>query len=118
MVDGMLSELKKIYHSLKGGTPGRRFTEYHARQRRQASRSQRMRIIKVSLGLALVVIGFLLSLPPGVPGFLLYLPGLALIAGQLQLVAIGLDRTERGLRALYRWLRKGLQKQLKQDNPD
>jgi hypothetical protein len=38
--------------------------------------------------------GFLLSLPPPMPGFLLLLPGLALIASQFGRVARALDHGE------------------------
>jgi hypothetical protein len=41
-----------------------------------------------------VIMGFLLSLPPPMPGFLLLLPGLALIASQFGRVARALDHGE------------------------
>lgn len=49
-----------------------------------------------------MILGFLLSLPPLVPGFLLWLPGLALIASQFDCVARTLDQGECLLRNLYR----------------
>jgi hypothetical protein len=53
-------------------------------------------------GLLLVILGLVLSLPPLVPGFLLWLPGLAMIAAQFDGVARALDRIEREARRLYR----------------
>ena len=50
-----------------------------------------------------MILGFVLSLPPLVPGFLLWLPGLALIAAQFDGVARALDQVECRAHKLYRW---------------
>ncbi len=55
-------------------------------------------------GLLLLVLGLILSLPPLVPGFLLWIPGLALIASQSIFTASVLDSGECLLRRLYRRL--------------
>jgi len=53
-------------------------------------------------GLLLVILGFILSLPPLAPEFLLWLPGMALIASQFACVARALDHGECMVRHLYR----------------
>jgi hypothetical protein len=57
------------------------------------------------MGLLLVVLGLVLSLPPLMPGFLLWLPGLALIAAQFGWVARALDQGECRARTLHRWMK-------------
>jgi hypothetical protein len=54
----------------------------------------------VGLGLVLVVVGVALPIPPGVPGFLVTLPGLGLLATQSRALARWLDRAELRLRRL------------------
>jgi UPF0716 family protein affecting phage T7 exclusion len=99
----MVNRWKKIYLQIAHGEPGRRFMDYH-RQRQQAEEGQTWKTpLYLVVGLVLVVAGSLLSLPPGVPGFLLTIPGLALIAARLKNFAQVLDQGER-------WLRRSLDK--------
>jgi hypothetical protein len=83
------------------GTPGQRFQQYY-RRRQQAMRAQPwQKAVSVGLGLVLVVVGVALSIPPGVPGFLITLPGLGLLATQSRTLARWLDRAELKLRRLF-----------------
>jgi hypothetical protein len=59
----------------------------------------------VIAGLALLIGGFLLSLPPGVPGFLLWVPGLALLAARFRGFAALLDGLEVRSRRIWQRLR-------------
>jgi Mg2+/Co2+ transporter CorC len=92
----MFERLKRTFHELKDGEPGRRFTAHHERHRR--TESHRESTLKTAAyligGFALLLGGLLLSLPPGVPGFLLWVPALGLLAARLRVVAVGLDRAE------------------------
>lgn len=96
----MLDNFRDMHRILKQGEPGRRFILYHDRQRRQDGKLFWHRVARLVLGFVLVVVGLLLSLPPGVPGFFLYIPGAVLIAGQLRIVALALDRMECAVRRL------------------
>lgn len=58
----------------------------------------------VAAGLALVIGGLVLSLPPGVPGFLLWIPGLALLAARFKGLAMLLDRLEAWGRQAWQYL--------------
>ena len=99
----MIEKLRRTYREIVHAPAGRRFQRYH--QRRQESTGLWHSAIYVGTGLLLVALGFVLSLPPLVPGFLLWLPGLALIAAQFGWVARALDRLECGLRSLYQQIR-------------
>ena len=93
----MLEKIKKAYFQITQGKPGRRFTDYH--QSQQAETQQFWKTpLYVAAGLTLVVIGTFLSIPPGIPGFFITIPGLMLIAARLEILARFLDRSELWLR--------------------
>jgi len=94
----MLRKLKAEFREVRKGVPGRRFVDHHERtRRREGARGSVLRSSGfVGLGLVLVICGLVLSLPPGVPGFLLWIPGLALIASRSRYVSVLLDRLEAG----------------------
>jgi len=64
------------------------------------------KIVYIGIGLALLFVGFLLSLPPGSPGFLLWFPGLVMLVSRLKIMAILLDRTEMFFRRVIARFRK------------
>lgn len=76
------------------GRPGRRFIRYHAQVQSSAS------YLSIAVGIAVVVVGLLLSLTPG-PGLVVALLGAAILAGQSRTVARALDHAEiRGRKAV------------------
>lgn len=93
----MLKKIKSEFQAIKDGEPGRRFVDHYERtRRREGDQVSLWRTWGYVLaGLVLLICGFLLSLPPGVPGFLLWIPGLALLAARLKSFAVALDRLER-----------------------
>ena len=99
----MISKLRSIYREINAAPAGKRFQRYHQRRKGRAGRWHVA--VYGGSGLLLVILGFLLSLPPLMPGFLLWLPGLALIASQFGCVARALDRGECMTRRLYRRVR-------------
>jgi hypothetical protein len=105
----MLQKLKSEFRDIKHGTPGRRFTEHYNRSTRVdgASKSAWKKLAYVSLGLLLLVVGLLLSLPPGIPGFLLWIPGLTLLAARSKALAKLLDGVEAWGRETWQRLRGG-----------
>lgn len=98
----MLERLRRTYREIAASPPGERFHRYH--QRRKGRHGPWRSAAYIAAGVVLIAVGFVLSLPPLMPGFLLWVPGLALIASQFDLVARALDRGECLARTLYRRL--------------
>lgn len=91
----MLQKIKSVFREIRDGEPGRRFLDHYENSRRKEGGRSRWRTWGyVVVGLVLLIAGLALSLPPGVPGFLLWIPGLAFIAARSRRVARLLDRTE------------------------
>ncbi len=103
----MLQKLKSEFREIRNGKPGRRFVDHHERSReREGARGSLWRSVgHVAAGVVLLICGLLLSLPPGVPGFLLWIPGLALIAARWRRFASVLDRLEAWARKAWHALR-------------
>lgn len=97
----MISNLKSLLRQLRQSKPGQRFVDHYHRNNRQPSKFAGKSWLLVTLGVVMTAGGLVLSLPPGVPGFLLWIPGLALIASQKKTVAVALDRAECAARDLY-----------------
>jgi hypothetical protein len=98
----VLNKLKSDFSLLVEGQPGRRFREHH-RRHRQAERgviSAWKTAGYLLLGVTLVTAGLVLSIPPGLPGFLLWIPGLGLLVARLGVLAALLDRGELWLRKI------------------
>jgi sulfite exporter TauE/SafE len=95
-----LQKIKADMRLLKAGPPGKRFIEHHERQR-QMGRAGWRTAAHIVAGVVLLLVGLVLSLPPGVPGFLLWIPGLGLLVSRLRPFAIFLDRTEAFFRRLF-----------------
>lgn len=103
----MIARLKNEMHELRRGTPGQRFIQhYERRQRREAGRTSAwLNLSYIVGGVVLLVAGLLLSLPPGVPGFLLWIPGLGLLVARSRRLAVVLDAAERKARDVWRRVR-------------
>lgn len=97
----MRSKLHKVRKELSQSRPGRRFVDHYNRNTNQPTWKA---WLIVTLGILMVVAGLVLSLPPGLPGFLLWVPGFALIASQIRIVAVILDRLECKIRDIYKKL--------------
>lgn len=103
----MLQKIKSQFREVKDGKPGRRFVAHHERsKRREGDDKTSWRTLGyIVAGVVLLVAGFALSLPPGVPGFLLWIPGLALLAASFRGFAKLLDRLELWGRQVWQRLR-------------
>jgi hypothetical protein len=100
----MFKTLKRTFGGLAKGEPGRRFKDHHERHGESESPQGATwkTVAYVGAGGTLLVAGLLLSLPPGVPGFLLWVPGLGLLAARFRLLARWLDRSELIIRRVLR----------------
>jgi hypothetical protein len=98
----MLAKLRKTFKELRDGEPGRRFRDHHDRHREDEDGGSRWKTAAfVAGGVLLLVAGLLLSLPPGIPGFLLWIPGLGLLVSRFRWLAAVLDRMESLARSLW-----------------
>lgn len=98
----MFNKLKSDFSLLVEGQPGSRFREHHRRHRQSEGRatSAWKTAGYLLLGATLVTAGLVLSIPPGLPGFLLWIPGLGLLVARLRVLATSLDRGELWLRKI------------------
>lgn len=92
----VLQNIKREFRAIRDGVPGRRFADHYDRSRRKeaARGSFWWALGYLAAGMLLVLVGFVASLPPGVPGFLLWIPGLAMLAARSKSLAMLLDRLE------------------------
>jgi hypothetical protein len=99
----LLQKIKQEFREVKNGKPGKRFVDhFHRIRRRENGRGTFWKTFGyVAVGLLLVICGFVLSLPPGVPGFLLWIPGIALLAARSKPLAKLLDRLETWARHVW-----------------
>jgi len=67
---GVISKLRSIYREIIAAPAGERFHRFHQRRKGRAGRWHVA--VYGGAGLLLVMLGFLLSLPPLMPGFLLW----------------------------------------------
>ena len=89
----MVSYIKGVWHSIRRGSPGSRFKEHYRRSERQRH-SNEHRGLYVCLGVLLMIVGALLSIPPGIPGFLVVMLGAAVVASRSLKAAHAFDRLE------------------------
>jgi uncharacterized protein (TIGR02611 family) len=93
------------WQSLKKGSPGKRFQDRYARRKKnRQDRSAVLRIAKMVLGIAIILVGLVLVPAPG-PGWVVVFLGLALISNEIHWVAVVLDWAEVKLRAAFGWVR-------------
>lgn len=83
--------------------PGERFQNEY-RRRRNRREHWWVSVLVLAGAVLLALTGLLLSIPPGMPGFLLWIPALALMASRTRPVAVLLDRIEIWIwRIIRRW---------------
>ena len=97
---GTWNKLKRRCVQVKKDEAGKRFLNAYERSRRH-SKSSVANILLIISGAVLVIGGFLLGLVPGVPGIVLGVLGLGLIATRFRRMAIGLDWAELKMRRIW-----------------
>ncbi len=104
---GFLTRLKTNFKHIKSGKPGSRFLDcYHYKQELRRKHGPIYRRIDITLGAVVVFVGLVMVPMPG-PGWIIVAAGLALIAGESENVARGMDGVERRLRKLVGKLSRG-----------
>lgn len=103
-----IQRLKADVAKIKDGKPGSRFIDHYERSRRSEDpRTSRWKTIaSVTAGVALLIVGALLSLVPGVPGIVLAIPAIGLLVARLRFFAVWLDHVEVAARRVWRKIRR------------
>jgi UPF0716 family protein affecting phage T7 exclusion len=101
------AKARHIVREIRAGDPGSRFMDYwYARQSRERESPAR-RAAFIALGVFLIIAGIVLGPTPIIPGFLVGIPGLAILAARLRIIARMLDKGELVLRSLARLFQRG-----------
>ena len=87
---------------IKQGIPGRRFIDYYNYRKTRKNESAAKHWGMICLGGLLLIVGTLLSLIPGPGGFVLVIPGIAILCSRSKTTAKLLDAAERLLRKIHR----------------
>lgn len=93
----MWRKLKRDANELRQAKPGSRFRRFH-RRRTGTGEHRMVTMLYIAGGVALIIVGIILSISPVVPGFFLVIAGVALIVARVRPVALWLDRLEIRLR--------------------
>lgn len=102
----MWRRVKYMVNELARERPGERFTRYYKRHRQDGKRSRTARTLYSVLGWTLTAVGLVFTLLPVLPGFVLIVPGLAIVAVQSNWAARALDRLEVAVRRVTARVRK------------
>ena len=103
-----MSTLAKDLKQLTHGRPGRRFVDFHqVRCKRRSGGWPLERVVTLSLGIGLVVVGLAIGWLPGPGGFLAII-GAAVLGIEWMRVAKLLDKIELFARGLWRSIRRRL----------
>jgi hypothetical protein len=104
----LYARIKSDFKALAHGEPGRRFIDHHelVRKREKGRASALKSAAYILAGVLLLLIGVVLSIPPGLPGFLIWVPALGLLVARLRFFAVWLDRAEVGARRAIDRLRR------------
>ena len=100
----MWKQLRLRWREFRNDPPGERFRNSYERQRKRV-RSVGAKLLTPVLGGLLIVAGLVLGLIPGVPGVVLTLIGIAMIATRSRHMSLWLDWTEVRLRRAWGWAR-------------
>lgn len=87
---------------IKQGIPGRRFIDYYNYRKTRKNESTAKHLGMIFLGSLLLIVGFVLGPVPVIPGFVLAVPGIAILCSRSKTAAKLLDAAERLLRKIHR----------------
>ena len=87
---------------IKQGIPGRRFIDYYNYRKTRKNESTAKHLGMIFLGGLLLIVGFVLGPIPVIPGFVLAVPGIAILCSRSKTAAKLLDAVERLLGKILR----------------
>jgi len=96
----MLQSIKKRYRQVIEGEPGTRFRTFYNLRHEKTQGSPWQNRVYTAVGISLILGGFLLSISPGIPGFILMIAGISMIAARSYFVATFLDAIETSARCV------------------
>ena len=94
--------LRRTIAQIKQGKSGERFIEFYRYRQAHRSDSVLKSILMLVLAGALIGIGFLGFLLPILPGFLFFIPGIAILVARSKMLARSLDCMEVWLRKTFK----------------
>lgn len=97
-----IESLRSSAHRIKEDKPGRRFQNYYQFRKQSGADSTLKQIGMLALGAVLIAGGLLGFLLPILPGYLLFIPGLAILTARSRFTARLLDRLEMSVRKLLK----------------
>jgi hypothetical protein len=97
----MFELIKKRYGQIRSGEPGMRFRSFHELRHDKTEGLPWQNWAYTAAGISLILGGFLLSIPPGVPGFLVIVVGISMIAARSHSTATFLDAIELSFRCIF-----------------
>lgn len=97
-----IENLKDTVSQIKQGEAGQRFVQYYEYRKQREQDSLGKNVAMWALGIGLTGVGVFGALLPILPGFLFFIPGIAILAARSRYLARGLDQIERGIRKLKR----------------
>lgn len=98
----MFDNFKDTAVHIKQGIPGRRFIDYYDYRKTRKNESVAKHWGMICLGGLLLIVGSLLGPVPVIPGFVLAIPGIAILCSRSKIAAKLLDSAERLFRKIRR----------------
>ncbi len=95
-----IENLKDTVSHIKQGDAGKRFIQYYEYRKQRDQDSLGKFIAMSALGIGLIAVGIFGALLPILPGFLFFIPGIAILTARSRWLAISLDQMERSIRKL------------------
>ncbi len=95
-----IENLKDTANHIKGGEAGQRFIQYYEYRKLRDRDSLGKSVALWALGITLTAAGIFGALLPILPGFLFFIPGIAILAARSSWLAKCLDQIERIARKL------------------
>jgi hypothetical protein len=90
----IFEKLKDTVAHIKSGRKGSRFIEFYEHRKEREGDSIGKSIAMIALAVLLIGIGLIGVMLPILPGFLFFIPGIAILVARSKLLAKGLDRIE------------------------
>ncbi|HEX2854847.1 MAG TPA: hypothetical protein VHO24_16560 [Opitutaceae bacterium] len=100
--------LKQQWKEFRGREPGERFQISHRRAKETSDpKARTWRLLRILGAIAMVVLGVIFSLIPGIPGFVFFFVAATILAAESLRFARALDATEMKIRGMFSGMRRG-----------
>ena len=96
----LIKNLQDTVAHIKDGLPGTRFSDYYDYRKKRDAESLTRHVAMVLLGSLMIGLGIVGALLPILPGFLLFIPGIAILVARSRILAKGLDKIELVIRKM------------------